>query len=141
MYVVQAEKKMDEFKLLEGADAYKADTDRLSRKLNQAKGNLFDDDRRILAEISRNKKEIEVLEKENVSYGEKRRKLSEKYRETLDFLEKILNENKYTTYKYEIYMFNWIFSQTALDAQNFWVQIGVGITARRKMSAKIMPNL
>lgn len=37
--------------------------------------------------------------------------------------------------------FNWIFSQTALDAQNFWVQIGVGITARRKMSAKIMPNL
>lgn len=105
MYVVQAEKKMDEFKLLEGADAYKADTDRLSRKLNQAKGNLFDDDRRILAEISRNRKEIEVLEKENVSYGEKRRKLSEKYRETLDFLEKILNENKYTTYKYEIYMF------------------------------------
>jgi len=37
--------------------------------------------------------------------------------------------------------FNWIFSQTSLDAQNFWVQIGVGITARRKMSAKIMPNL
>jgi len=37
--------------------------------------------------------------------------------------------------------FNWIFSQTSLDAQNFWVQIGIGITARRKMSAKIMPNL
>jgi hypothetical protein len=37
--------------------------------------------------------------------------------------------------------FNNIFAQTARDAQNFWVQIGVDITARRKMSAKIMPNL
>lgn len=37
--------------------------------------------------------------------------------------------------------FNFIFAQTSLDAQNFWVQIGVNITARRKMSAKIMPNL
>ncbi len=37
--------------------------------------------------------------------------------------------------------YNQIFAETTLDAQNFWAQIGVGITARRKMSAKIMPNL
>jgi hypothetical protein len=37
--------------------------------------------------------------------------------------------------------FNNIFAQTSRDAQNFWVQIGVDITARRKMSAKLMPNL
>jgi hypothetical protein len=37
--------------------------------------------------------------------------------------------------------FNNIFAQTSLDAQNFWTQISVDITARRKMSAKIMPNL
>jgi len=37
--------------------------------------------------------------------------------------------------------YNQIFAQTSLDAQNFWTQIGVDITARRKMSAKIMPNL
>ncbi|AXH76998.1 MAG: major capsid protein [Microviridae sp.] len=37
--------------------------------------------------------------------------------------------------------FNHIFAQTSLDAQNFWVQIATDITARRKMSAKIMPNL
>ncbi|AXH73568.1 MAG: major capsid protein [Microviridae sp.] len=37
--------------------------------------------------------------------------------------------------------FNNIFAETALDAQNFWTQIGCNITARRKMSAKIMPNL
>jgi len=37
--------------------------------------------------------------------------------------------------------FNHIFADTRLDAQNFWTQIHVGIQARRKMSAKIMPNL
>lgn len=37
--------------------------------------------------------------------------------------------------------YNFIFAQTAIDAQNFWAQIGVNITARRKMSAKIMPSL
>lgn len=37
--------------------------------------------------------------------------------------------------------FNHIFAQTSRDAQNFWVQISSDITARRKMSAKIMPNL
>lgn len=37
--------------------------------------------------------------------------------------------------------FNHIFAQTSRDAQNFWVQMSVDITARRKMSAKIMPNL
>lgn len=37
--------------------------------------------------------------------------------------------------------FNYIFAQTRRDAQNYWVQIGVDITARRQMSAKTMPNL
>ena len=37
--------------------------------------------------------------------------------------------------------FNHIFANTRRDAQNFWVQIGLDITARRKMSAKVIPNL
>ena len=37
--------------------------------------------------------------------------------------------------------FNFIFASTALDAQNFWTQIAVNITARRKISAKVIPNL
>ena len=37
--------------------------------------------------------------------------------------------------------YNHIFADTRRDAQNFWVQIGADITARRKMSARIMPNL
>lgn len=37
--------------------------------------------------------------------------------------------------------FNYIFADTERDAQNFWVQIASDITARRKMSAKLIPNL
>ena len=37
--------------------------------------------------------------------------------------------------------FNYAFADKNLDAQNFWVQIAVDMIARRKMSAKIMPNL
>lgn len=37
--------------------------------------------------------------------------------------------------------FNFIFAQTELDSQNFWTQVGCNITARRKMTAKVIPNL
>ena len=37
--------------------------------------------------------------------------------------------------------FNYIFAQTSLDAMNLWVQIGCDITARRKMSGKLMPTV
>jgi len=37
--------------------------------------------------------------------------------------------------------FNNIFAQTDRSSQNFWTQIGCEIKARRKMSAKVIPNL
>ena len=37
--------------------------------------------------------------------------------------------------------YNYIFAQTGIDSQNFWVQLGFKINARRKMSAKQIPNL
>lgn len=37
--------------------------------------------------------------------------------------------------------YNNIFANTRRDAMNFWTQIGVNMIARRKMSAKLMPNL
>ena len=37
--------------------------------------------------------------------------------------------------------FNHIFADARLDAQNFWTQIGVDMTVRRKMSSKVIPNL
>lgn len=37
--------------------------------------------------------------------------------------------------------YNYIFAETTTEAQNFWVQIGYRIEARRVMSAKQIPNL
>ena len=37
--------------------------------------------------------------------------------------------------------YNHIFAQTSIDSQNFWVQISCDIITRRKMSAKVIPNL
>lgn len=37
--------------------------------------------------------------------------------------------------------YNYIFADTSLQAQNFWIQIGIGINARRVMSAKVIPFL
>lgn len=37
--------------------------------------------------------------------------------------------------------YNYQFANTKIDAQNFWVQIGINAIARRKMSAKVIPNL
>ena len=37
--------------------------------------------------------------------------------------------------------YNHVFAYTKRDAQNFWVQVKADITARRKMSANIIPNL
>ncbi|AXH78045.1 MAG: major capsid protein [Microviridae sp.] len=37
--------------------------------------------------------------------------------------------------------FNFIFAETSLDAMNYWVQIAQETTVRRKISAKVMPNL
>lgn len=37
--------------------------------------------------------------------------------------------------------YNYTFADTELSAQNFWVQIGMGIECRRVMSAKVIPYL
>jgi hypothetical protein len=37
--------------------------------------------------------------------------------------------------------YNYVFADTALDSQNFWVQISNKNIVRRKMSAKVIPNL
>lgn len=37
-------------------------------------------------------------------------------------------------------LYNNVFAETARDAMNYWVQIGVNITSRKLMSAKMMPN-
>ena len=66
--------------------------------------------------------------------------LNRKYDFDYDFNTKKFSIADLTTY-IDPSKFNSVFADTSLDAQNFWAQIGVNITARRKMSAKIIPNL
>jgi len=37
--------------------------------------------------------------------------------------------------------YNHVFAQTSRDSQNFWIQIAIDCTVRRKMSAKQMPTV
>lgn len=67
------------------------------------------------------------------------RKYTAKYTENTNF-QKMPSIADLTTY-IDPSKFNHIFAETRRDAQNFWVQIAADITARRKMSAKVMPNL
>lgn len=62
--------------------------------------------------------------------------LSRQY--TMDAVSK--NIKDMTTY-IDPELYNGIFADQSFDAQNFWVQIGIEIKARRLMSAKIIPNL
>lgn len=50
------------------------------------------------------------------------------------------NINTYTTY-IQPHLYNNIFADTELTAQNFWVQIAFNYKPRRVMSAKIIPNI
>ena len=48
--------------------------------------------------------------------------------------------NTYTTYIFP-HLYNNIFADTDITAQNFWVQIAFNMKPRRVMSAKIIPNI
>lgn len=56
-------------------------------------------------------------------------------------LNRIFGEiDSYTTYV-QPHLYNNIFADTDLTAQNFWIQIGFNIKPRRVMSAKVIPNI
>lgn len=48
--------------------------------------------------------------------------------------------NTYTTYIFP-HLYNNIFADTDITAQNFWIQIAFNIKPRRVMSAKVIPNI
>ena len=56
-------------------------------------------------------------------------------------LNRIFGEiDSYTTYV-QPHLYNNIFADTDLTAQNFWIQIGFNTQPRRVMSAKVIPNI
>lgn len=86
---------------------------------------------------------IEYMTSQNECYGNFARPNAEMFM-TLNRQYKISETNgnieDLTTYV-DPEKYDYIFAYKKLGAQNFWVQIGMDILARRKMSAKIIPNL
>jgi hypothetical protein len=74
------------------------------------------------------------VDPENGGQGEMFMTLNRRYEQGTNGIEDL------TTYV-DPSKYNQIFAQTQLDSQNFWVQISNKIVARRKMSAKVIPNL
>ena len=82
---------------------YREEIRDLKRDLKRAKGNVFDIDREIRRELLKIEGVITTLESDDIPYYKKREKLERKYREAVDYLEKILREKYFTSLKYEIY--------------------------------------
>ncbi|BDU49884.1 hypothetical protein HLVA_04530 [Haliovirga abyssi] len=76
-----------------------------SRKVNlkKIKNRIFDSDRKIIKNIKNVKEEIDKMEKLDISYYEKRKRLEEKYKMSLEYLENIIKDNPHTTLRKKIY--------------------------------------
>ena len=83
---------------------------------------------------------INYMSAVNKTYGHFAEAGKEMYMTLNRRYEKVNNEWDFTTY-IDPTKYNFLFAQTDISAQNFWVQIASGVTARRKMSAKVIPNL
>lgn len=101
----EAELHLDNLKKDKDSVVLQKDIDNLYRKIRQIRDDTFDLDRKIRQDIIEMNKSIIVIENEDLTYGKKRKKLDNKYKECIEYSEKILLEKKYTEAKYEIYNF------------------------------------
>lgn len=106
--------------------------DRLFRNIN-ASANIADLDK----SIGKQPAWIEYMTNVNKTYGN----FALIENEGWMCLNRIFGEiNTYTTYVFP-HLYNNIFADTDITAQNFWVQIAFNMKPRRVMSAKVIPNI
>jgi hypothetical protein len=82
--------------------SYEKDYLEIKGKLKSAKLRLFDIDRSIKFEIEKVKENIKKSEASKVGYVEKNKNLTKLYKESVDYLEKIILSHPYTTYRYDV---------------------------------------
>lgn len=99
-----AEKALEELSTMKGLKSYEADYLDIKSKLRSAKLKLFDVDRSIKFEIEKVKENIKKSESSNLGYIEKNKNLTKMYKESVDYLEKVILSHPYTTYRYDIHM-------------------------------------
>lgn len=106
--------------------------DRLYRNIN-ASGNFEEQDN----SIGKQPAWIEYMTSVNKTYGN----FALIENEGWMCLNRIFGEiDTYTTYIFP-HLYNNIFADTDITAQNFWIQIGFDCKPRRVMSAKVIPNI
>ncbi|MBN1467961.1 MAG: carboxypeptidase-like regulatory domain-containing protein [Fusobacteriaceae bacterium] len=102
--IVEAENVLVELREIKNIKAYEADYKDIEGRLRSAKMRLFSIDRSIKFEIEKVKLNIEKAESSKDGYLEKNKELNKIYKESIEYLEKIIESHPYTTYRYDINM-------------------------------------
>lgn len=102
--ITEAEELLTEISQMKGLKSYEKDYLDISARLKNAKARLFDIDRSIKFELEKVKDNIKKEEATKVGYVEKNKNLTKLYKESLDYLGKIVFSHPYTTYRYDIHM-------------------------------------
>lgn len=102
--IAEAENVLVELREIKNIKAYEADYKDIEGRLRSAKMRLFSIDRSIKFEIEKVKLNIEKAESSKDGYLEKNKELNKIYKESIEYLEKIIESHPYTTYRYDINM-------------------------------------
>lgn len=102
--IVEAENVLVELREIKNIKVYEAEYKDIEGRLRSAKMRLFSIDRSIKFEIEKVKLNIEKAENSKDGYLEKNKELSKIYKESIEYLEKIIESHPYTTYRYDINM-------------------------------------
>lgn len=81
----------------------------------------------------------------NRTYGNFAKRDTEANSESFMVLNRWYDKDENGQYDFSTYInptkYNYVFAESDITTNNFWTQLGVGIEARRVMSAKIMPTI
>ena len=102
--ITEAEDLLNELSQIKSLKSYEKEYFDIKSKISNAKLKLFDIDRSIKFEIEKVKDNIKREENNKIGYVEKNKNLTKLYKESLDYLGKIILSHPYTTYRYDIHM-------------------------------------
>lgn len=103
LQIAEAESELYELAEMPTLKVYESEYLDIKSKLKDAKSILFDIDRNIKFEIEKVNHNISTMEDEKIGYLEKQRNLQKVYKQSIDYLEKIVLYHPYTTFRYDIH--------------------------------------
>lgn len=101
--IANAEIKLYELSEMPTLKTYEREYLDIKSKLKDAKSILFDIDRNIKFEIEKVNQNIKEIENKKIGYLEKQRSSQKIYKQSIDYLEKVILYHPYTTFRYDIH--------------------------------------